>query len=115
LTREVRIQAKYDRSLAVLQHLKDEGVRRTKTGMMLGLGEKEEEVIETLYDIRKADVDVVTIGQYLQPSKKHLPVQQFVTPDQFAKYKEIGLDMGFRHVESSALVRSSYKAQKHLN
>ena len=81
---------------------------------MLGSGEKEEEVIETLHDLRKADVDVVTIGQYLQPSKKHLPVKQFVTPDQFKKYEEIGLDLGFRHVESGALVRSSYKAHKHI-
>jgi len=115
LTREVRIQAKYDRSLAVLEYLKRQGINRTKSGIMLGLGEKEEEVIQTLHDLRAADVDVVTIGQYLQPSKKHLPVQQFITPDQFKKYEEIGLDLGFRHVESSALVRSSYKAQKHIN
>lgn len=115
LTREVRIQAKYDRSLAVLDYLKKQGINRTKSGIMLGLGEKEEEVIKTLEDLRSVDVDVVTIGQYLQPSKKHLPVQQFITPDQFNKYKEIGLDLGFRHVESSALVRSSYKAQKHIN
>ncbi|MDR6302223.1 lipoyl synthase [Mesonia maritima] len=115
LTREVRIQAKYDRSLAVLDYLKKQGINRTKSGIMLGLGEKEEEVIQTLHDLRSVDVDVVTIGQYLQPSKKHLPVQQFITPDQFKKYEEIGLDLGFRHVESSALVRSSYKAQKHIN
>ncbi|GAA4317937.1 lipoyl synthase [Pontixanthobacter gangjinensis] len=115
LTREVRIQAKYDRSLAVLKYLKDNGIRRTKSGIMLGLGEQEEEVIQTLKDLREAGVDVVTIGQYLQPSKKHLPVKQFITPDQFKKYEEIGLDLGFRHVESSALVRSSYKAQKHIN
>ena len=115
LTREVRIQAKYDRSLAVLKYLKDSGIRRTKSGIMLGLGEQEEEVIQTLKDLRAAGVDVVTIGQYLQPSKKHLPVKQFITPDQFKKYEEIGLDLGFRHVESSALVRSSYKAQKHIN
>ncbi len=115
LTREVRIQAKYERSLAVLDYLKQQGIRRTKSGLMLGLGEKEEEVVQTLEDLRKASVDVVTIGQYLQPSKKHLPVKQFITPDQFKKYEEIGLEMGFRHVESSALVRSSYKAQKHLN
>lgn len=115
LTREVRIQAKYDRSLAVLKYLKDSGIRRTKSGIMLGLGEQEEEVIQTLKDLREAGVDVVTIGQYLQPSKKHLPVKQFITPDQFRKYEEIGLDLGFRHVESSALVRSSYKAQKHIN
>ena len=115
LTREVRIQAKYDRSLGVLDYLKKQGINRTKSGIMLGLGEKEEEVIQTLHDLRSVDVDVVTIGQYLQPSKKHLPVQQFITPDQFKKYEEIGLDLGFRHVESSALVRSSYKAHKHIN
>lgn len=115
LTREVRIQAKYDRSLGVLKYLKDQGINRTKSGIMLGLGETENEVIDTLSDLRNANVDVVTIGQYLQPSKKHLPVKQFITPDQFKKYEEIGLEMGFRHVESSALVRSSYKAQKHIN
>ena len=115
LTREVRIQAKYDKSLGVLKYLKDQGQRRTKTGLMLGLGETRDEVIETLHDIKNADVDVVTIGQYLQPSKKHLPVKQFITPDQFKEYETIGLDLGFRHVESSALVRSSYKAQKHIN
>ena len=114
LTREVRIQAKYDRSLGVLRYLKEKGANRTKSGIMLGLGEKEEEVIETLHDLKEAKVDIVTIGQYLQPSKKHLPVKQFVTPEQFAKYKEIGLELGFRHVESGALVRSSYRAHKHL-
>lgn len=114
LTREVRIQAKYDRSLEVLQYLKDNGQRRTKSGIMLGLGETEEEVIETLHDLAKAKVDIVTIGQYLQPSKKHLPVKEFITPEQFKKYETIGLELGFRHVESGALVRSSYKAQKHL-
>ena len=114
LTREVRIQAKYDRSLQVLRYLKENGANRTKSGIMLGLGEKEEEVIETLHDLKEAKVDIVTIGQYLQPSKKHLPVKQFITPDQFAKYKEIGLELGFRHVESGALVRSSYRAHKHL-
>ena len=114
LTREVRIQAKYNRSLEVLRYLKENGANRTKSGIMLGLGEKEEEVIETLHDLKEAKVDIVTIGQYLQPSKKHLPVKQFVTPEQFAKYKEIGLELGFRHVESGALVRSSYRAHKHL-
>lgn len=114
LTREVCIQAKYDRSLGVLRYLKENGANRTKSGIMLGLGEKEEEVIETLHDLKEAKVDIVTIGQYLQPSKKHLPVKQFVTPEQFAKYKEIGLELGFRHVESGALVRSSYRAHKHL-
>lgn len=115
LTREVRIQAKYDRSLGVLKYLKNQGQLRTKTGLMLGLGETREEVIETLQDLKEVKVDVVTIGQYLQPSKKHLPVKQFITPDQFKEYKAIGIDLGFRHVESSALVRSSYKAQKHIH
>ena len=115
LTREVRIQAKYDRSLGILKYLKDQGQRRTKTGLMLGLGETREEVIKTLHDLKEAKVDVVTIGQYLQPSKKHLPVKEFITPDQFREYEAIGLDLGFRHVESSALVRSSYKAQKHIH
>ncbi len=115
LTREVRIQAKYDRSLEVLRYLRANGVNRTKSGIMLGLGELEEEVIETMKDLRNANVDVVTIGQYLQPSKKHLPVKEFILPEQFKKYEEIGLEMGFRHVESGALVRSSYKAHKHIN
>ncbi len=114
LTREVRIQAKYDRSLEVLKYIKDSGQPRTKSGIMLGLGEKEEEVIETLHDLKNAEVDIVTIGQYLQPSKKHLPVHEFIPPEQFEKYKQIGLDLGFRYVESGALVRSSYRAEKHL-
>lgn len=115
LTREVRIQAKYDQSMAVLKYLKDQGINRTKSGIMLGLGEKEEEVIQTLHDLRNAEVDVVTIGQYLQPSKKHLGVKEFITPEQFAKYEAIGKDLGFRHVESGSLVRSSYKAHKHIH
>ena len=115
LTREVRIQAKYDQSMAVLKYLKDQGINRTKSGIMLGLGEREEEVIETLHDLRNAEVDVVTIGQYLRPSKKHLGVKEFITPEQFAKYEAIGKDLGFRHVESGALVRSSYKAHKHIH
>ncbi|MCT8340812.1 lipoyl synthase [Flavobacteriaceae bacterium TK19130] len=114
LTREVRIQAKYERSLEVLRYLKERGITRTKSGIMLGLGETETEVIQTLEDLRKVGLDIVTIGQYLQPSKKHLQVKEFITPEQFKKYEEIGLEMGFRHVESGALVRSSYKAQKHL-
>ncbi|PKP13108.1 MAG: lipoyl synthase [Bacteroidetes bacterium HGW-Bacteroidetes-3] len=114
LTREVRIQAKYDRSLEVLLYMKNEGQRRTKSGIMLGLGETEEEVLETMQDLANAKVDVLTIGQYLQPSKKHLPVIEFITPEQFIKYKEIGMTMGFKYVESGALVRSSYKAQRHL-
>jgi lipoic acid synthetase len=108
LTREVRIQAQYDRSLGVLKYLKDNGIRRTKSGIMLGLGETEDEVLQVMRDLRSANVDIVTIGQYLQPSKKHLPVKQFITPDQFKKYEVLGLEMGFRHVESGALVRSFY-------
>jgi lipoyl synthase len=100
--------------LGVLRYLKENGAHRTKSGIMLGLGETEEEVIQTLYDLKEAKVDIVTIGQYLQPSKKHLPVKQYITPDQFQKYKEIGDSLGFRHFESSALVRSSYKAYKHV-
>ena len=112
LTREVRIQAKYDRSLGVLKYLKENGMR-TKSGIMLGLGETEEEVIQTMKDLRGVGLDVITIGQYLQPSKKHLPVKEFITPDQFKKYETLGLEMGFMYVESGALVRSSYKAHKH--
>ena len=114
LTREVRIQAKYERSLHVLRYLKEQGVKRTKSGIMLGLGELESEVIETMEDLRNAKVDVITIGQYLQPSKRHLPVKEFILPEQFDKYKDLGHHMGFRHVESGALVRSSYTAHKHI-
>jgi lipoic acid synthetase len=113
LTKEVRIQAKYDRSLAVLKQLKDGGMR-TKSGIMLGLGETEEEVLQTMDDLRSVGVDIMTIGQYLQPTPKHLPVKEFVNPEQFKKYKKIGLDKGFRFVESSPLVRSSYRAEKHM-
>ncbi|NDG51827.1 MAG: lipoyl synthase [Flavobacteriia bacterium] len=113
LTKEVRIQAKYDRSLAVLKQLKEGGMR-TKSGIMLGLGETEEEVIKTMDDLRSVGVDIMTIGQYLQPTTKHLPVKEFVTPEQFEKYKQIGLTKGFRFVESSPLVRSSYRAEKHM-
>ena len=114
LTREVRIQAKYERSLGVLKYLKDQGVRRTKSGIMLGLGETNDEVLQTMRDLKDVGLNIITFGQYLQPSKKHLPVKEFITPKQFKQYETIGLDMGFRHVESGALVRSSYKAQKHL-
>ncbi len=114
LTRKVRVQAKYDTSIEVLRYLKDQGVNRTKSGIMLGLGETEDEVKDALHDLREAQVDVVTIGQYLQPSKKHLPVKQFITPDVFKKLEVFALDLGFRHVESGPLVRSSYKAHKHI-
>ena len=114
LTRKVRVQAKYQTSLEVLRYLKEEGINRTKSGIMLGLGEKEEEVLESLQDLRASFVDVVTIGQYLQPSKKHLPVHSFITPDVFKKYETFALNLGFKHVESGPLVRSSYKAHKHI-
>jgi lipoic acid synthetase len=113
LTKEVRIQAKYDRSLEVLFRLKKGGMR-TKSGIMLGLGETHEEIIETMEDLRSVNVDILTLGQYLQPTVKHLPIVEFVTPDRFEEYKELGLKMGFRFVESGPLVRSSYHAEKHL-
>jgi lipoic acid synthetase len=113
LTKEVRIQAKYDRSLEVLSRLKEGGMK-TKSGIMLGLGETEEEIIETMKDLRASKVDILTMGQYLQPTKAHLPVENFVSPNEFEKYKEIGLELGFRFVESGPLVRSSYHAEKHL-
>ncbi|MFN8714930.1 MAG: lipoyl synthase [Bacteroidota bacterium] len=113
LTRQVRIQAKYDRSLEVLKQLAEGGCR-TKSGIMVGLGETREEVLETMDDLRKAGVEILTIGQYLQPTKKHLPVLEFVHPDTFAFYKQAALEKGFRYVESGPLVRSSYHAEKHL-
>jgi len=115
LTREVRIQAKYDQSLEVLKYIKEQGQRRTKSGIMLGLGEKKEEVFESLRDLANAKVDVVTLGQYLQPTKKHLPVKEYITPELFKEYELYAKSLGFIHVESSALVRSSYHAKKHVN
>jgi lipoic acid synthetase len=112
LTREVRIQAKYDRSLEVLRRLKDGGCN-TKSGVMLGLGESDAEIRETISDLRNNNVDILTLGQYLQPTPKHLPVAAFITPEQFADYKEFALGLGFRYVESGPLVRSSYHAEKH--
>ena len=103
LTKQVRIQAKYDRSLEVLFRLKKGGMR-TKSGVMLGLGETDEEIIETMQDLRAVDVDILTLGQFLQPTTKHLSIAEFVTPERFEKYREIGLEMGFRYVESGPLV-----------
>ena len=113
LTKQVRVQAKYDRSLEVLKHAKIFGLR-TKSGIMLGLGETEKEIIETMDDLRSVNADVLTLGQYLQPTKQHLSVAEFIHPDTFARYKEIGLSKGFRFVESGPLVRSSYHAEKHV-
>ncbi|NCG14215.1 MAG: lipoyl synthase [Bacteroidetes bacterium] len=114
VTRQVRIQAQYDRSLETLTYLKAQGTWRTKSGIMLGLGETEEEVLESMMDLRKANVDVVTMGQYLQPTPKHLPVKEFVHPDVFNRLAEAAKNMGFIHVESGPLVRSSYHAEKHI-
>lgn len=113
LTRRVRIQAKYHRSMEVIRTLKEGGMR-TKSGIMLGLGETRNEVIQTLRDLYDNGCDVVTIGQYLQPTPKHLPVERFVHPDEFAEYQEIGYSFGLDHVESGPLVRSSYHSEKHL-
>ena len=113
LTKQVRIQAKYDRSLEVLFRLKKGGMR-TKSGVMLGLGETEQEIIETMTDLRSVGVDILTLGQYLQPTPKHLPIAEFITPEQFEKLGNLGKEMGFRYVESGPLVRSSYHAEKHL-
>jgi lipoic acid synthetase len=113
LTPQVRIQAKYDRSLEVLKRVKEAGIR-TKSGIMVGLGEKEEEVLEALDDLRSVNCDVVTIGQYLQPTPKNLPVAEFVHPDQFERYRVAAVAKGFLYVESGPLVRSSYHAEKHV-
>ena len=115
LTRQVRIQAQYDRSLEVLRYLKANGVNRTKTGIMLGLGETEDELYQALDDVRAVGVDVVTLGQYLQPSPRHLPVQRFVEPEEFERLGDYARTLGFRHVESSPLVRSSYHAERHVH
>ncbi|AWU44971.1 lipoyl synthase [Blattabacterium punctulatus] len=115
LTKKIRIQAKYDRSLKVLQYIKEKNKNiRTKTGIMLGLGEKKEEILETMKDIKNSQVDILTIGQYLQPSFKHFPVHFFVLPEEFKEFKKIGLKIGFKYVESGPLVRSSYHAEKHI-
>src|SRR5690349_2710102 len=113
LTRQVRIQAKYWRSMEVIRTLKEGGMR-TKSGIMLGLGEKKEEVIQSIKDLRDNGCDVITIGQYLQPTQKHLTVQRFVHPDEFAEYKQIGYELGLDYVESGPLVRSSYHSERHV-
>ncbi|MGA0256402.1 MAG: lipoyl synthase [Saprospiraceae bacterium] len=113
LYRKVRPQAKYDRSLEQIQRTKDAG-KRTKSGFMVGLGETKDEVLEIMSDLHQHGCDVVTIGQYLQPTKRHLEVDEYVHPDTFAYYKEEGLKMGIDFVESGPLVRSSYHAERHL-
>lgn len=113
LTKTIRVQAKYNRSLELLLRLKQGGMK-TKSGLMLGLGETHEEVIETLEDLRSVKVDIVTLGQYLQPTPKHAPVVEYIKPEKFDFYKDFGLKLGFKYVESGPLVRSSYHAEKHL-
>lgn len=113
LTSQVRIQAKYDRSLEVLKRLDAAGVK-TKSGIMLGLGETEQEIFESIDDLASVNCDVLTMGQYLQPTPKHLPVARFIHPDEFKAYKDYALQKGFRFVESGPLVRSSYHAEKHI-
>lgn len=114
ITKKVRIQAKYWRSMEVLKRLKDGGISKTKSGLMVGLGETDAEIEQTMKDLLEQGVDILTIGQYLQPSKKHLPVAEFVTPQKFEEYKRIGEDLGFGHIESGPLVRSSYHAERHV-
>ena len=114
LSRIVRIQAQYDRSLTVLKYLKEKGIRRTKSGIMLGLGETETEVIDALNALRNQNVDIVTLGQYLQPTRNHLEVQRYITPEEFDNYRQIALSLGFMYVESGPMVRSSYHAEKHI-
>ena len=110
LTKTIRVQAKYNRSLELLLRLKQGGMK-TKSGLMLGLGETHEEVLETLDDLRSVNVDIVTLGQYLQPTPKHAPVDEFISPEKFDEYKKYGLKLGFKYVESGPLVRSSYHAE----
>jgi len=113
LYKRVRPQGRYPWTLEVLKESKRQGMR-TKTGIMLGLGEKPEEVLEAMRDLREVECDILTLGQYLQPTKNHLPVDRFVHPDEFKQYETIGLEMGFDIVESGPLVRSSYHAERHV-
>lgn len=114
LSREVRIQAQYRRSIEVLRYLKEKGIRRTKSGIMLGLGETEDEIKQSLEDLRNANVDIVTMGQYLQPTKKHLAVQRYISPEEFEQYEKWAKSLGFMYVESGPMVRSSYHAERHI-
>ena len=113
ITPWARSRAKYDVSLKTLEIISQLDVV-PKSGIMVGLGETPDEVVETMNDLRNVGVEVITIGQYLQPTKKHLEVKEFIAPEQFNVYKQIGLDKGFRYVESSPLVRSSYRAERHV-
>jgi lipoic acid synthetase len=114
LTPKIRSRSKYDTSLKTLETIAKSGKAKPKSGIMVGLGELEEEVIQTMDDLINVGCRVLTIGQYLQPTKKHLTVKEFIKPDQFKRYKEIGLEKGFQFVESGPLVRSSYHAERHI-
>ena len=114
LTPKVRSRAKYEVSLKTIETIANSGKAKPKSGVMVGLGETEEEIIQTMDDLRSVGCKVLTIGQYLQPTKKHLTVKEFIKPEQFNKYKEIGLEKGFQFVESGPLVRSSYRAERHI-
>lgn len=113
LYRRIQPQSKYKRSLEELKRIKEYG-KRTKSGIILGLGETRDDILEAMEDLRKVNLDVLTLGQYLQPTKMHHEVVEFIHPDTFAEYKEIGLEMGFDYVESGPLVRSSYHAERHI-
>ena len=114
LTPEVRTFAKYDMSLGVIEHIAKSGIR-SKSGIMLGLGETEEEILQTMDDLLSVGCEVMTIGQYLQPTKDNFPIQEYITPEKFAEYGAIGRRKGFRHIESAPMVRSSYHAEKHVH
>src|SRR5680860_594131 len=114
LTPFVRFASKYRRSLEVVKYIAD-NYKVAKSGIMLGLGETHEEILQTMDDLREAGCKVITIGQYLAPTATHMPVVEYIQPEQFAKYKKIGLEKGFSYVESSPLVRSSYRAEEHVN
>ncbi|MBO5445547.1 MAG: lipoyl synthase [Muribaculaceae bacterium] len=114
LTPEVRCHATYDTSLNVIRHISESGIR-SKSGIMLGLGETREEILETMRDLREVGCEVMTIGQYLQPTPHHYPIQDYIHPDVFEEYRLEGLKMGFRHIESSPMVRSSYHAERHVH
>ncbi len=114
ITPILRTKARYETSLKVLEFIARSGIR-SKTGIMLGLGETEQEIMETLDDVRALGVEVFTIGQYLQPTPRHLAVKEFITPEQFERYRILGMQKGFRYFESSPLVRSSYHAEKHVH
>ncbi|MCK9219211.1 MAG: lipoyl synthase [Bacteroidales bacterium] len=113
ITPQIRSKADYNKSLDVLRRISENGIK-AKSGIMVGLGEKEEEVFALMDDLRGANCSILTIGQYLQPTKEHYPVQEYIHPNQFLKYRDSGLGKGFIHVESQPLVRSSYHAEKHV-